>query len=89
MDGVPGIFTISLTAPGAVRIDVSLIKTGDPHNIGTQIFKLFEGMRFDRQKLEPVLRDGIKAGTYQLRLNHKRLGKDWQKVLEEVIKNIT
>jgi len=42
-------------------------------------------MPFDKQKLQPVLQDGIMAGTTQLRLTPKRLGKDWQKVLEEVL----
>jgi len=42
-------------------------------------------MQFDKQKLEPVLKDGIKVGINQLRLNPKRLGGEWSKVLEEVL----
>jgi len=45
-------------------------------------------MQFDKEKLEPVLKDGIKVGTTQLRLNPKRLGADWQQVLEEVLNKI-
>jgi len=44
-------------------------------------------MQFDKQKLEPV-RDGIRLGLNQLRLNPKRLGGGWQKVLEEIVNNI-
>ncbi len=52
---------------------------------GQIVIRKFEGMRFDKQKLEPVLRDGIKVGITQLSLNPKRLGKEWKKVLEEVL----
>ena len=52
---------------------------------GQIVLRLFEGMRFDRQKLGPILRDGIKVGITQLRLDLKRLGKGWQKVLERVL----
>jgi len=41
------------------------------------------------QKLEPILRDGIKIGMSQLRLHPKRLGEEWREVLEEVVGNIT
>jgi transcription-repair coupling factor (superfamily II helicase) len=51
---------------------------------GQIILRLFQGMQFDKQKLEPV-RDGIKVGLNQLRLNPKRVGAEWQKVLEEVL----
>lgn len=59
---------------------------------GEIVLRLFEGMQFDRQKLEPFLRSlRLPAGSVvltpmQLRLNPKRLGKDWQKVLGEVVK---
>ncbi|MFC2010918.1 transcription-repair coupling factor [Chloroflexota bacterium] len=55
---------------------------------GEIILRLFEGMRFDRQKLEPVLRDGVKFHPLHLRLNSKRLGSQWQEVLEEVLQRI-
>ncbi len=45
-------------------------------------------MRFDKQKLEPVLKDGIKVGITQLRLNPKRLGSGWREVLEDIISKI-
>ena len=45
-------------------------------------------MHFDKQKLEPFLKDGIKIGLTQLRLNPKRLGREWQEVLEEVVRRV-
>ena len=55
---------------------------------GEIILRLFTGMRFDKEKLEPFLREGIKVGTAQLRLNPRRLGKEWPEVLEEVLTGI-
>ena len=54
---------------------------------GQIILRLFQGIQFNKQKLEPV-RDGIHLGLSQLRLNPKRLGKEWQGVLEEVLKRV-
>jgi len=75
----------------AVKIKVLAAKTGI-ESISTErgqiIFRLFEGIQFDKQKLEPFLKDGIKVGTSQLRLNPKRLGNEWQRVLEEIINRI-
>jgi len=76
----------------ALRIKILASKAGI-ESISTEhgqiIIRLFTGLQFDRQKLEPILRDGIKLGFSQLRLNPKRLGKEWQQVLEEVVENIT
>jgi len=55
---------------------------------GEIIVSLFEGMQFNKQKLAPFLKDGIKVGTTQLHLNPKRFGKEWQKVLEEIVNKI-
>jgi len=51
---------------------------------GEIILRLFEGMRFDKQKLESF-KDGIKVGITQLRLYPKRLGGEWREVLEKVL----
>jgi len=56
---------------------------------GEIVLRMWEGMRFDREKLEPVMREGIRVGTTQLGLNLKRLGKEWREVLEGVIGNTT
>jgi len=52
---------------------------------GQIVIRRFEGMAFDKQKLEPISKDGIKVGITQLTLNPKRLGGEWQKALEEVV----
>ena len=51
---------------------------------GQIVLRRFEGMRFDRQQLEP-LPDGVKVGVNQLRLNPRRLGGKWRGVLEGVL----
>ncbi len=72
----------------AVRIKLLAARAGI-ESVSTEdsqiVLRLFGGMHFDRQKLEPVLREGVKLGLTQLRLEYKRLGGDWQKVLEEVV----
>ncbi len=74
----------------ALRIKILASKAGI--EISTEerqiVLRRFQGMPFDRQQLEPILKDGIKVGITQLRLNPKRLGKEWQQVLEEVLKKI-
>ncbi len=76
----------------AVKIKTLAAKAGI-ETISTEqgqiILRLFDGMQFDKLKLEPLLKDGIKVGTTQLRLNPKRLGGEWQEVLKEVVGNIT
>jgi transcription-repair coupling factor (superfamily II helicase) len=53
---------------------------------GYIVLKLFEGMEFDRRKLEPFLKYGIRIGVNQLRINsRRRLGDEWRGVLEEVL----
>jgi len=75
----------------AVRIKALAAKAGI-ESISTEdrqiVIRRFQGMRFDRQKLEPVLREGIKVGLTQLRLNPKRLGVGWREVLEDIISKL-
>ena len=52
---------------------------------GQIVLRLFNGLQFDRRKLEPVLKEGIKPGLTRLRLDYRRLGKGWMGVLEEVL----
>ena len=74
----------------AVKIKVLAAKAGI-ESISTErgqiTLRLFQGMQFDKQKLQPV-RDGIQLGLSQLRLNPKRMGSEWQKVLEEIVNKI-
>ncbi|GAI15845.1 unnamed protein product, partial [marine sediment metagenome] len=55
---------------------------------GQIILRLLQGMQFNKQKLAPFLKDGIKLGLSQLHLNPRRLGKEWQGVLEEVLRRV-
>ena len=75
----------------AVKIKILASKAGI-ESISTEhgqiIIRLFTGLQLDRQKLEPMLRDGIKLGFSQLRLNPKRLGNEWQTVLWGILEEI-
>ena len=82
----------------ALKIKILAAKAGI-ESIGTEdrqiVIRRFQGMHFDRQQLEPFvkglgppLKDGIKLGLTQLRLHPRRLGKEWQKVLEEVVRRV-
>jgi transcription-repair coupling factor (superfamily II helicase) len=52
------------------------------------VLRLVEGLRFDKQKLQPVLRDGIRVGNNQLGLSRRRLGREWRDVLVDVLKQV-
>ncbi len=75
----------------ALRIKIQAAKAGI-ESITTEhgeiTLSLFEGMKFDRNKIAPFLKDGITLGTFQLHFDPRRIGKDWQKVLEELIEKI-
>lgn len=72
----------------AVRIKALAAKAGI-ESISTEdnriVIRLFEGMHFDKQKLAPFATAGVKIGLTQLRLNYKKLGNTWQRVLEEMV----
>lgn len=75
----------------AVKIKLLATKAGIESIItedGQIIVRRFKGVHFDQQKLEPVLRGGVRVGITQLRLNPRRLGGEWQKALEEVVNRI-
>jgi len=52
---------------------------------GRIVLSVFEGMRFERGKVEPLTREGVRVMPTQIRINPKRLDGDWRKVLEEVL----
>jgi transcription-repair coupling factor (superfamily II helicase) len=61
-------------------------------NEGDIVLRRFEGMRFDRNKLEPALR-GLRAPAgsvhfdpLAIRINPKRIGATWPKILEDVVR---
>ncbi|MCJ7769134.1 MAG: DEAD/DEAH box helicase, partial [Dehalococcoidales bacterium] len=72
----------------AIRIKLLAAKVG-VESVSTEdsqiVLRLFSGMRFDKKKLEPILREGIKFGLIQLKLDYKKLGSKWREVLEEVL----
>jgi transcription-repair coupling factor (superfamily II helicase) len=68
----------------AAEVGIESIRTEH----GQLILTLFSGLHFDKQKFEPVSKDGIKIGLTQLRLNYKRLGGEWPKALEEVLETV-
>jgi hypothetical protein len=49
------------------------------------VIRRFEGLPFDRQKLEPIIRDGIRVGNMQIVLNLRRVGKEWKEMVERVV----
>jgi transcription-repair coupling factor (superfamily II helicase) len=68
----------------AAKAGIESISTED----GQIVVRLFDGMQFDKQKLEPHFKDGVKVSTTQIRLNLKRLRGEWQKVLEGVVRRV-
>ena len=72
----------------AIRIKLLAAKAG-VESVSTEdgqiVLRLFSGMRFDKKRLEPILREGIKFGLIQLRLDYKKLGSKWREVLEEML----
>ncbi len=75
----------------ALRIKILAAKAGI-ESISTEdrqiVLRLLEGLRFDKQKLGPFFKDGIRIGTARLSLSTKRPGKEWQRMLEEVLVRI-
>ena len=67
-----------------VRVGVESISTNDY----VVTIRLFPGLQFNRQKLLPFYRYSIKIGFTQLIINLKRLGDDWQNILENIFKSI-
>jgi transcription-repair coupling factor (superfamily II helicase) len=49
------------------------------------VLRVFQGMQFDRSKLAPLLKEGIRIGVTQLRIP---VQKGWQGLLEEVVRRI-
>lgn len=80
------LYALKIKALGAKAGIESISSSG-----GEITIRRFEGMRFDREKLEPFLRRlRLPVGSFyldalQLRLNYKRIGDMWQSVLEEVV----
>ena len=66
----------------AVRIKAMAVKSGiDSISVehGEIIIRPFEGIRFDQHRLQPLCQDGIRLSSRIIKLNYRRLGKNWQK----------
>jgi transcription-repair coupling factor (superfamily II helicase) len=75
----------------AVRIKLLAMKAGiESVSVfeGQLVLRLFEGMQFSPEQRAITFPDGIKIGLNQIRLNLKRLGKDWGEVLEGVLRKM-
>ncbi len=68
----------------AAKASIASISTEDSQ----LVIRLRQGMQVNKQKLEPLVKDGVKLGNTQIRLNPKRLGKEWRKTLEEVVRRV-
>jgi transcription-repair coupling factor (superfamily II helicase) len=79
------LYALKIKALGA-KAGVESISTED-ENV---VIRRFQGLPFDTLKFVSLLsyRDQIHIGHTQMRLNFKKLGKDWRKVLEDVLKRI-
>jgi transcription-repair coupling factor (superfamily II helicase) len=75
----------------AVRIKLLAAQAGI-ESVATEhgqiVIRRFEGLPFDRQKLEPILRDGVRVGHTQISLNLRRVGKEWREALRELLKRV-
>jgi transcription-repair coupling factor (superfamily II helicase) len=75
----------------AVRLKLMGAKTGVESistNDSVVTIRVFPGLQVNRQKMGPFYRYGTKVGITQLIVNIKRIGKDWQKILEDMVKAI-
>jgi transcription-repair coupling factor (superfamily II helicase) len=65
----------------AARAGIESVSTQE----GQITLRRFQNLPLDRKKLEPVLRDEVYAGRTQVRINYKKLGRSWKRVVEEVL----
>jgi transcription-repair coupling factor (superfamily II helicase) len=65
----------------AAQAGIESISTAD----SVITLRRFPGLQFERPKLAPMLKYGINIGITQVIMNSKRLGRDWQKALEEIL----
>jgi transcription-repair coupling factor (superfamily II helicase) len=77
------VYAVKLKAIG-VKSGIESIST----NNHVVTIRLFSGLEFNRQRLMPFFRYGVKIGLTQIIINLKNLGKEWQKVLEDIIRAV-
>jgi transcription-repair coupling factor (superfamily II helicase) len=74
----------------ALRIKILAAKAGI-ESVSTEdgeiVIRLFGGMQLDREKLEPLLGEGVTLGKGQIRVGYKRV-EGWQKRLGGILEKI-
>ena len=65
----------------ALKTGIDTIASND----GLVTIRLLPGLMIKRERLGPMYRYAPKIGISQLSINIKRLGKDWQKIFEELL----
>ena len=74
----------------ALRIKLLAAKAG-VESVSTEngqiVIRLFEGMQLDREKLEPLLGEGVTAGKRQVSIRYKRV-EGWRGILEGILRDI-
>ncbi len=55
---------------------------------GEIVMTPFEGMRFEREKLDRLYIVGVSTGRFQVRIDTRIPGSDWREMLERVVKGI-
>jgi len=65
----------------AARAGIESVATEE----GQIVLRRFQGRSFDRQQLESFIRQGIKVGARQIRLDCPRRHGGWQRMLEELL----
>ena len=55
---------------------------------GNIVIRRFEGLPFDRPKLEAFIKDGVRVGNMQISLNLRRLGSRWKEVLGDLLNKL-
>jgi len=73
----------------AVKVKILAAKAGIESissEDGQIILRLFEGVKFTPEQRALSFPDGVRMGTSQIGLNLKRVGKEWQKTLESILK---
>jgi transcription-repair coupling factor (superfamily II helicase) len=48
----------------------------------------FEGMRFEREKLDKLYFVGVSTGRFQVRIDTRQPGTNWRETLEKVVRGI-
>jgi transcription-repair coupling factor (superfamily II helicase) len=65
----------------AARAGIESITTED----SLIVIRRFQGLPFNEEQLSGVIRQGVEVGRTQIRIDYKRLGRQWKRVLEEVV----